>query len=186
MFDFASRLARLQKRLEKAEAFWTTKREEVFYLTGFMGDDTAIVVTSEALFVITDQRYTEQLRYEAKVPYTLLLVESGRGRKERLLQVVKEQGIARLLLDKATFPLALYEYLSSNARVTFEESRLLREQRMVKDELEIEVMRQNLLITEWGFYFITRKTKPGRREEEIAAELEYFLKKKRGGEGVFL
>ena len=182
MFDFASRLARLQKRLEKAEAFWTTKREEVFYLTGFMGDDTAIVVTSEALFVITDQRYTEQLRYEAKVPYTLLLVESGRGRKERLLQVVKEQGIARLLLDKATFPLALYEYLSSNARVTFEESRLLREQRMVKDELEIEVMRQNLLITEWGFYFITRKTKPGRREEEIAAELEYFLKK-RGAKG---
>lgn len=179
MFDFHRRIEKLQKTFSPGEACWVSKKEELFYLTGFMGDDTFVVVTKKKVFFITDRRYTEQLRYEVKVPHELVIVEGKKGQKECLLQMIRDEGIRRLLVNKAIFPLALYEFLNRETDgIEFEESTALSQIRMVKDELEIEVMRQNLMITEWGYYYILRQTKPGKKEEEIAAELEYFLKKK--------
>ncbi len=179
MFDFAGRIQRVQKTLDSRDALWISQKEEVFYLSGFTGDDTVLVVTTDGIFFITDKRYTEQLRYEVKLPYELLLVESGRGRRECLLQLIKEHRIGRLLVDKAGFPLALYEYLvKEEPSLEFGETRVVKDMRMVKDALEIEVMKQNLMITEWGYAYIIRQTRRGKKEDELAAELEYFLKKK--------
>ncbi|URA10041.1 M24 family metallopeptidase [Thermospira aquatica] len=179
MFDFSGRIQKVQKTLLTGDALWISQKEEVFYLSGFTGDDTVLVVMKDRLFFITDKRYTEQLRYEVSIPYELLLVESGRGRRECLLQLIKDHRIERLFVDKASFPLALYEYLVRQVpSLELSETRVVKDMRMVKDAVEIEVMKQNLMITEWGYAYIIRKTKPGKKEEELATELEYFLKKK--------
>ncbi|MCX7882112.1 MAG: aminopeptidase P family protein [Brevinematales bacterium] len=179
MFDFARRTSYVQQKLTRGEALLVLKREEVFYLTGFTGDDTVLALTPTGVFFITDKRYTEQLKYEVKIPYHLLLVEGRQGRKECLLSMIQEERVTKLLVDKNLFPLALYEYLSKQVpSLDYGETAIVKEMRMVKDAMEIEVIKQNLLITEWGYYYILRQTKPGKREEQVAAELEYFLKKK--------
>lgn len=179
MFDFAKRISRVQQSLSSGEALLVLQREEVFYLTGFTGDDTFVGITPTKVFFITDRRYTEQLKYEVKIPYHLLLVEGTRGRKENVLSLIEEEAVKRLLVDKSRFPLSLYEYLASQLPgLEYGETSVVKEMRMVKDEMEVEIIKQNLMITEWGYYYILRQTKPGKREEELAAELEYFLKKK--------
>lgn len=179
MFNFHQRVTRVQQSLTSGEALWVSQKEEVFYLTGFTGDDTILVLTARDVVFITDKRYTEQLKYEVKLPYETILSENGKGRKECLLQLIREKGIQRLLLDKTRFSLFLYEYLRSQVpELEYVESSFVKEMRMVKDPIEIEVIKQNLMITEWGYYYILRQTKPGKRENELAAELEYFLKKK--------
>ncbi|MFN4217343.1 MAG: aminopeptidase P family protein, partial [Brevinematales bacterium] len=179
MFDFLGRISRLQQHLSSGEVLLVLQREEIFYLTGFTGDDTLVGITPAKVFFITDRRYTEQLKYEVKIPYHLLLIEGTRGRKENILSLVKEEKVTRLLVDKNRFPLSLYEYLASHVPVLeYGETSIVKEMRMIKDPVEVEVIKQNLMITEWGYYYILRQTKPGKREEELAAELEYFLKKK--------
>jgi Xaa-Pro aminopeptidase len=49
---------------------------------------------------------------------------------------------------------------------------------MIKDDYEVEVIRQNLMLTEIGYHYILRTIREGMTENEIAADLEYFLKKK--------
>jgi len=179
MFDFGRRVRHIQQSLASGEMLCILQREEVFYVTGFTGDDTIVVVLPDRVVFITDRRYTEQIRYEVQLEHELLLVEGTRGRKECLLQLVRDASVKRMLVDKLRFPLAWYEYLQREMpSLEYGETRVIKSMRMIKDPLEREVIKQNLMITEWGYYYILRQTRAGKREEELAAELEYFLKKK--------
>ena len=58
----AARVAQLRKRLGKigAGAMVVSKAANVWYLTGFSGDDSWAFVSGNKIFLITDSRYTEQ------------------------------------------------------------------------------------------------------------------------------
>jgi len=49
--------------------------------------------------------------------------------------------------------------------------------RMKKDKMELEIIKKAVEIADNAFSYILEFIKPGVREIEIAAELEYFMKK---------
>jgi Xaa-Pro aminopeptidase len=55
---------------------------------------------------------------------------------------------------------------------------LMLELRAVKDELELEIIRQAAKIADEGFNHIVNFIKPGMKENEVALELEFFMRKK--------
>ena len=51
------------------DAVVVTKEVNLFYFSGFRGDDTTLVITPQRLILITDNRYTEQAKQQAKAQH---------------------------------------------------------------------------------------------------------------------
>ena len=62
------RRARLLRRIrrEKLDALLVTNVHNVRYLSGFLGDDSALLVTPERTILLTDSRYAEQAESETR------------------------------------------------------------------------------------------------------------------------
>jgi Xaa-Pro aminopeptidase len=147
-----------------------------YYLTGFTGESGALVVSQRGSALITDGRFTEQARAET----------SG-------IRIVPQKGSA---------PAAAGQFLKSRgggkvgfdaARVTVEQLRALRKaagrrvrwvaatgqveaQRTRKDPWEIEQMRKAAHLAGEVVQGALILLKPGVREIEIAAEIEYQMR----------
>ena len=64
---FADRLQQLRQtlRARKADAVFVSSPHDQFYLTGFTGEDGAVLVTQRAVWLLTDGRFKEQAEREA-------------------------------------------------------------------------------------------------------------------------
>jgi Xaa-Pro aminopeptidase len=59
-------LIRSRLRDKRLQGLVITKRANVTYLTGFLGDDSWALITLRSVYLITDSRYTEQARKECR------------------------------------------------------------------------------------------------------------------------
>lgn len=175
------RLKAVQGQLQDGEALFVNTAPDVFYITGFTGDDSYLFITSDRLYFITDGRYTEQAQKESKVE---IRIEDIRGDKRLtviLADIIRDRKTKLLLLDKKNVSLDLADSLRDalgNTELSLKNSTIVKDLRMVKDEIEIETIRQNLILTELGYHYIVRRLEKGMTELEAAAELEFYLKKK--------
>ena len=62
----AARIARCREDMarRKTEAYLITQHMDSYYLTGFTGEDSAILVTPGAVHVISDSRFDEAINQE--------------------------------------------------------------------------------------------------------------------------
>lgn len=174
------RIDRICGELREDEAFLVQKPEEVTYLTGFTGDDSMLFVTSKGLYFITDGRYIEQIKAEALVGLEIEETNYTRKIGQVFQGLVRKNRIKKILTAKKDISLDFYETLASclsNDGTEFQNSDLIRKMRIVKDEFEIETIRQNLIITELGYHTILPLIEEGKTESEIAGELEFYLRK---------
>jgi Xaa-Pro aminopeptidase len=108
-------------------------------------------------------------------------VKAGRRLFAVLKEIITGCGIKRILISKSEISLEFSEALLKSLQpyeVTIENTSIIKDLRIRKDDYEIELIRHNLMITELGYHMILPLIKEGRKEYEIAADLEYFLKKK--------
>lgn len=176
-----NRLQKVQEQLKEKEALFINLPEEVSYLTGFTGDDSCLVVFNQKTFFITDGRYVEQYKLESRIDAGLLEIKPDRKLTQILADLIKNNHIEILFFYKKEISCDFIDNLKTAlgpADLKIENSLILKELRICKDEYEIEIIRQNLLITELGFHMIMPLIEKGRTEAEIAADLEYYLKKK--------
>lgn len=50
---------------KKIDAVIVTKEANLYYFSGFRGDDTVLIITEDRALLITDNRYTEQASQQA-------------------------------------------------------------------------------------------------------------------------
>ncbi|MBQ1622408.1 MAG: aminopeptidase P family N-terminal domain-containing protein, partial [Selenomonas sp.] len=67
------------------DAVVVTKEVNLFYFSGFRGDDTTLIITPQRLILITDNRYTEQAKQQAPL---YELVEQKHGLLLRTAEVL--------------------------------------------------------------------------------------------------
>jgi len=177
MSPYQNRLARLRRRLaRRADALLVTQLPNVGYLTGFTGSSGVLGVTRHAATLFTDGRYREQARQEVRgarieiVRGDPLAGAAAWARRRRARRVAYE---SRWTLVGSLE--ALRRALGPNVELVGAPD-WLEQQRAAKDKDEIALIRAGLALTARVFEEVLPLVRPGVRELDLAAELEYRMK----------
>lgn len=175
-FDFIGRLARLYEKIsaEDIDAILITKVANVTYFSGFRGDSSVLLIGKNFLRFITDGRYTEQAQRQIK---NFQVIEQTDGIFKKIADEIKAAGVKKIGIEAVVMTVAQREYLARELDGVEFKSLELDTLRQVKDSAEIEKIRKACEIADSAFTKVLEVIKPNVREIEIAAELEYFMRK---------
>jgi Xaa-Pro aminopeptidase len=178
------RLVNFRKQLKEIgiDAALVTKRENYMYLSGFTGTSAHLLVSQEDAFLITDFRYIEQASIQAPlfkiVKYTEKVTDMIGG-------LLKDKKIGSLGFEEIYLTVEKYNVYKSAFQLKdfCPIGNVIEGLRMIKDSEEIDIISKAVEIADNAFTHVLSLIKPGIREIEIAAELEYYMKKQ-GAKGV--
>ena len=173
-----NRIEKLRKVLQAnyCDAMLISKEENLHYFSGFTGDDTFLIITLNDCFLITDSRYTKQ----ASEQTSFTIIEQKTGLLSKTVELIKKLNINSLAFEGNALIFNQYNYLAKNLvdiEVDFSTSLDLTELRIIKDENEIELIKKAINISDEAYSHILKFVKAGMSEQEIATELEYFMRK---------
>lgn len=175
-FDFTERLAKLYEKLsaEEVDALLISKAVNVSYFSGFRGDSSALLVGKNFRKLITDGRYTEQARRETK---NFQVVEQQKGLYKKIVAELKDSGCKKIGVEGLVMTVAERDYLSKKLKGMKFKSVAPDKLRQVKDAAEIACIKKACEIADRAFEKILDFIKPEVSEVEVAAELEYYMRK---------
>jgi Xaa-Pro aminopeptidase len=184
-FDYAARQARLREALacKKLDALLVTHMPNVRYLCGFTGSAGVLLIGSRRSVFITDGRYREQAGEEVRG--VRVWVPKG-GNLEAAAKAAGALQLKSLAIEADHMPVAsrerLVKLLPHGTRVR-SVSGAVEALRMIKDELEVELLRRAVLLASSLFKGVLRNIRPGTSELAVSAELEYAARQA-GAEGM--
>ncbi len=156
-----------------------TDIKNIRYFSGFTGSDGVLVVCEKGGTFLTDGRYTTQASGEV----TSFSVKEYRNKIQGIADEVRALKIRKVGIESRVMPLfvlnAIKSRLPGRRVVPIEEDLALL--RMVKDHDEIEALKESIGISEESFAEVAPLITAGSREDLIAVELEYRMKKKGSG-----
>lgn len=183
MMDFRGRQKRLQDVLAShhLDGLLVTHLPNIRYLCGFAGSSAALLITQGQSVFFTDGRYTEQAREEVQGPRIVISRNAAlTAAAEWLTRKAKRLRLKTLGVEAEKMSVAERSRLAKSAgsSVRLREAPPLVEQaRMVKDQEEIERLRAAVLLGSSLFAVALKTIRPGVKEVEVAAEMEYAARK---------
>ena len=161
---------------EKLDALLVSDPLHIRYLTGFSGDTGWTLVGPEQTFLITDFRYEEQARIEA--PNSDLLIAKN-GFVEKMAELAPKDTGHRIGFEEVHLPYQAYKKLGehlSHAQWIAQDD-LVERLSIIKDAREIAHIREAVRIGDRVFEQVVPLLKPGVTERDIAAEIDYAIRK---------
>jgi len=179
------RVQRLQEKLQQhnLQALLVSHPANRQYLSGFDGSSGVLLVEREQCFLFTDFRYREQA--ERQAPHCCLAPWKN-NLPQSLAPVLAETGVTRLGFEEKHLTYGLYRELSQKLKAELVPvDGLVEEQRVVKDSSEIGILKRGAACLDQAFQHIIKFIKPGQSEQEIALELEFYLRRMGATETLF-
>jgi Xaa-Pro aminopeptidase len=141
------------------------------YLTGFTGDDSMVLVTPDAVLLLTDSRYTIQANRET---VDTQVIERDPRMIASLAGQLRDLGATRLAFEADHLLYSQYEDLAAALPdVTLAPTRgLVAGLRVVKDAGELALLRQAIAISDQAFDDVSATIQPGMTEREVARRIE--------------
>lgn len=159
---------------KKLDGIIVSKLENLYYFSGFTGDDTMLVISQEQALLVTDFRYVEQAAMEAP-EYTV--VKQEKGLLKAVAQSVKDLGLKKLGFEGGSLVFNQYQVLHREMpEVRFEQSVELDSLRQIKEAEEIQLIKKAVEISDKAFEDIIKFIKPGISELAVAARLENVMR----------
>jgi len=179
----AGRLRECRKQMAKHRigAYLVSSRWDGYYLTGFTGEDSAVLILPRAVHVISDGRFDESINQEC--PWAKRWIRKGSLNAE-IANVCKELKLRSVAIQADKRTVAEQEEvrkLRKGARFTTARP-ILAQMRRCKDDSELATMRHAIRVAEEAFTATRATIRVGQTELEIAARLEYEMKR-RGASG---
>ena len=170
------RLATLRKFLDekKVNAVIVKKLANLKYFSGFTGDSTILIITRAKNILVTDGRYIEQAKIESP---RFEIVEQKESLINKVCEVLKEIGLTSIGFEENEIKFGEYNKIIENLPKIKLTPLTLDELRQVKDETEIAKIEIACEIADKAFAEILKFIHAGLREIEVAAELEYLMRK---------
>jgi Xaa-Pro aminopeptidase len=166
----------------KVDALVITSRPNWYYLTGFTGDSGALIVSRKGTTFITDGRFTLQGRAEM----TGVRIQQQQGSLYASVgQFLKDSRMRRVGFDPAQTTVGQLNNLRKAAGASVRwvgTTGTVESLRMRKDAAELAQMRRTAILAGDVVQSAIGLLKPGIREFEVAAEIEYQMRK-RGASG---
>jgi Xaa-Pro aminopeptidase len=184
--DHKGRLRRLQAVFDRnhLDAFLVTHLPNIRYLCGFTGTSGALVISETRSAFFTDGRYTEQARAEVEATRVVIARKPPlAAASEWLIANASKLGRRaprRLGIESAHLTVAGRAQLASFLRSAFrllETHELVEQVRMVKDADEITRLRAAVVLGASLFDRALEVLRPGVKESEVAAEMEYAARR---------
>ena len=175
-FDFSNRLANLYDKVaaEEVDALLITKVANVTYFSGFRGDSSALLIGKNIRKLITDGRYIEQAALQAK---NFTLVEQTEGLYKKIVEELKISACKKIGVEGRVMTVAERDYLAEELSGVEFKSVELDTLRQVKDTAEVDCIRKACEIADDAFTKILAVVKPDVCELDVAADLEYFMRR---------
>lgn len=176
---FEARVGELRRELSGTgvDAFLVNSFYNIRYLSGFNGDSGWLLITPDKSLLITDFRFLIQAKAEASgceiVMYEGKMLDT-------LNELLSRERIQHLGFESEHCTYEEYQRLVSalsGIKLTGLPS-LVEKLRIQKDNSEIEAIRRAVQISDAAFEHVLDFIKPGVREFEIAAEIEYWMRRK--------
>jgi len=182
--DYSQRRRQLTNTLRQRglDCLLVTHPPNWFYLTGFSGESGALVVERNRTTLITDGRFTVQAKEEA--PGIRSVLQKG-GLYPAVGEWLRKRGLRRAGFDPCQLSLAQWNAMRKAAGAkcrTIEAAGIPEGQRMRKDAQELAQMRKAAILVSEVFESVLTQVRPGVRESELAAEIEYQMRH-RGASG---
>jgi len=176
--------ARSAIRALDTDALLITNANDIRYLTGFSGEDSWVLIGAapgHGLTVISDFRFEEEL---AALPDRVRIVIRKGPIAPAAVGLIKELRLKRVGIQVEHLTGATRHELvkALGAKRIIDTSGVLTRLRVIKDESEVRLIRKAVSVQESAMEALLRLVRPGMKESEVAALLEYGMKS-RGADG---
>src|SRR3989339_416553 len=166
--------AREGLRDKKTDALIVTTVENVRYLSGFTGDDSWLVLTPRAVYLLTDSRYTEEAQKECT---DCKVVERKVSLAEQATKILGRTGGVKNVGIEGKASLAVFKALEKSIKGLKIVSGAVESQRVIKDESEVSAIRKAAKIAAIALQKTIRFAKTGISENELAGRLDFEMRR---------
>lgn len=158
------------------DAALITKRENYIYMSNFTGTFANLLITHDKAILVTDFRYTEQAKEQAQL-YEVVQYQGNLN--VTLNDLLTANNVKILGFEDGYITYKAYDDLSKNLSIDklVPLERTIELLRLIKDSEEIELIKEAVRVADEAFSHVLKFIRPGVTETEIAAEIEYYLKK---------
>jgi Xaa-Pro aminopeptidase len=178
MTPFAKRRQRVARDLSdfKSDVLIVSGLPNVRYLSGFTGSNAIVLIAAGQSILFTDPRYTIQARTESDCSVRIIRGSLYDG----VSKVLKNRKWKRIAIERNRLTVAGYSELQeklglgAGLRPT---AGLVEKHRMVKSDEEIQAIRASVETNSRAFTETSRQINDGMSETDLAAELEYRMRR---------
>jgi len=175
---FGKRIRQLQERMASAnvDAFFTLAAPSMRYLTGFTGEEGYLLVLHDGVHLVLDGRFTTQAKEECPGVDVILYA----GHFSRSIADLLVTGHAHWLgfeKERVSFVQAEQMRAAFPSVTMVPTENVVEGMRIVKDTHELDKMRAAGHIADKAFNAMIHQLKAGMTENDVAALLEYEMRK---------
>ena len=166
----------------KVDSLLVTSVANWYYLTGFTGEAGALLVSRKETRLITDGRFMTQSREETS---GIRVIQQKGSLFESVGEHLKASAVGRVGFDPTQLTVSQHKALRRTAGKKCHwvpAPGLVEALRMRKDEFELAQMRKAAILAGEVLQGALKMLRPGVREFEVGAEIEYQMRK-RGASG---
>ena len=166
-------------KLEKAslDGFLLSSPPNISYLTEFSSRDAYLLISKKENFYLTDSRYTEEAKKNLSKAFTIKKINGSVFKS--IADLCRSLRLSRVAFEERHLPYAEYAKIKENLGKAIDfipTHGLVEELRQIKQPEELQKIRKATQITLAALKFIENLLVPGKKEIEIAAELECFIR----------
>ena len=158
------------------DGVYLTSRTSHRYFTRFDNEDGALLITKSNAYAFEDFRYIEVATNTLSGAFTV--IEPKGKRSEWLGDILKREEVSRLGFEDLSMSVSAYERLKSDVSATLVPvNNTINKMREIKTEDEVLKMEKAQELTDKAFAHILTMLSPNMTENDVASELEYFMRK---------
>lgn len=170
----------------ESDALFISNQANVSYLTSFRGlapneRECFLFLTGKASYLLTFPTYYDLFRNK-KDRFIVLNITAHKSLSNHINDIIMKQNIRNIAVESADMTLSEYERFRKKIPANLVKTENIIENfRKIKHTEEIASIRKAAAVTDAVFKHILGCIHPGVTEIELAAEIEYFLKKRGAG-----
>ena len=147
-----------------------------YYFSGLQFSDGCLFICHDAAYLITDFRYVEVAEREADSAFT---VSAPKSHRDYISEIILKHGIRTVGIEGGAMPYRDYNsFVESHPGVLlYDLGSIIDELRSIKSDLEIEYIKKAQSITDKAFSHLLSVIRTDMTEIEVAAELEYTMRR---------
>ena len=159
-----------------ADVLLIASSANVTYVTGFLGDDSWALLTKRAVYLITDNRYTEQAQQQCPCCKIIERTEPMTKAVAKLLD--KYKSVESVAVENS-ISIAQLKALRKNVKKHIKPvANLIENVRRTKGDDEARAIRKAAMIASLALAKALRSMKPGVTESELAGVIEHQMRRR--------